>query len=63
MDKVLQRSLSRKEMLQQRKYVLHTHPLMRGMMMHGIKFLSENFRLDNGSFIPGIRNSLIGQKN
>jgi len=36
---------------------------MRGMMMHGIKFLSENFRLDNGSFIPEFRNSLIGQKN
>jgi FKBP-type peptidyl-prolyl cis-trans isomerase (trigger factor) len=32
------------------------------MMMHGVKFLSENFRLENGSFIPGFRKSLIGQK-
>ena len=39
-------------MLQHRKHMLQTHSLIRGMMMHGVKFLSEKFRLGNGDFVP-----------
>ena len=50
--KILEWSLSREKMLQHRKYMLQTHSIICGMMMHGLKFLSEKFRLANGNFLP-----------